>query len=72
MKCEHVFGLAETQDGGELITRDNYRHFDSIYHIEKFTYCPYCKVQVHTIDGVPLGLPVDYPEDDCIRGGCED
>jgi len=68
MKCDHVYG---TDPLIGIIDQDNYPEYPTTDFV-KFTYCPYCKVQVHTIDGVPLGLPADYPEDDCIRGGCED
>ena len=69
MKCNHAYGAAWEEN--TLVTAESYDYYSNVL-MEKFTYCPYCKVQVHTIDGVPLDLPVDYPEDDCIRGGCED
>lgn len=68
--CHHLYGIvADDCDPVFDIDKDNYSMYEDNNNLEKFTYCPYCRVQLHTIDGVPLGLPED---DDCIRGGCED
>ena len=68
MMCDHVYGYATLDE--ELVIADTYKSFNES-QIVKFTYCPYCRVQVHTTDEeqLPLGLDV---EDDCIKGGCED
>ena len=65
MDCDHIYGYTSN---GE-VNRDNYNLHRNSSDLNKYTYCPYCRVQLHTIDGVPLRLPED---DDCIRGGCED
>jgi hypothetical protein len=66
MKCDHIYAYA----GAVEVSKDNYYQHKDSYDFTYFTYCPFCRVQLHTLDGIPLGLPKD--EDDCIQGGCED
>ena len=68
MDCEHLYGILMNSPATE-VNYDNYSTYGEDLRMLKFTYCPFCRIQLHTIDGIPLGLPQD---DDCIRGGCED
>lgn len=63
--CRHTYGYAK----GSLLEHSNYKAY-SIYEVVKFTYCPWCRVQLHTLDGIALGKP--EVDEDCVKGGCED
>jgi hypothetical protein len=65
-QCSHVYGY-HCNEG--LIDEENYEWLKGDSLLVKFTYCPYCRAQVHTLDGIPLGL---IPDDDCEKGGCAD
>ena len=67
LKCDHLYGHIIR---GCEVTEDNYELQRSCVDFVRFTYCPFCRTQLHNLDGSPIGLP--NIEDDCIKGGCED
>jgi len=70
--CSHSYGVEYPLL--TLVGKGLYHQVKNSKTFEKFTYCPWCKAQVHTIDGIVLGLPEDddFDEDDCIKRGCAD
>ena len=66
--CIHTYGYYHK----ELVSADLYHELNDDGFFIKFTYCPWCRVQLHTMDGKVLGLPPDDIEDDCVKGGCAD
>ena len=70
IQCDHIYGVVWSYDPVE-ITEDNYDNNKDDPHLEKYTYCPFCRKQLHTLDGVPIGI-YTYDEDDCQKRGCAD
>lgn len=64
-ECKHTYGF---HYNGGIIGSDEYETYTDLI---KFTYCPWCRTQLHTLDGEPLGI-LAKTEDDCLKGGCND
>ena len=70
LECDHLYGVVEDYcDPIFNVNYDNYSICKDEPYFEKYTYCPYCKMQLHTPDGKPLDFPKD---DDCQKRGCAD
>jgi len=67
--CSHLYGHVIN---GTQVNEDNYELQMRSIDFVRFTYCPFCRTQLHTIDGIPLGLSWLEVEEDCQKGGCND
>jgi hypothetical protein len=65
--CNHTYGFYMD----ELIDSDSYNTVAG-WGFTRFTYCPWCRTQLYTIDGEPLGISLEEKDDDCKKGGCAD
>jgi hypothetical protein len=71
-KCNHTYGHYESASRFAILDEHNYHSIQDDGFMVRYTYCPWCRTQLHTLDGVVLGLPDFDAEDDCPKGGCND